>query len=92
MYVKAQEQKNPRPVNPDIPHLRLRSADFQSASSVIPSVKPTASRRSGLLALHVEHELSGLMPRKKWQKGAIPSNPSQEAGRESRSVVQNVLA
>ena len=43
-------------LGPDISHLRVRSADFQSAFSVIATVKPTASRRSGLLAFRMEHE------------------------------------
>ena len=37
-------------VNPDNSHLQVRSADFQSAFSVIVTVKPTASRRSKLFA------------------------------------------
>jgi hypothetical protein len=38
----------------------VRSADFQSASSVIATVKPSASRRSGLLAFGAEQGKSGL--------------------------------
>jgi hypothetical protein len=34
------------PRSPDISHFRVRSADFESAFSVIASPKPTASRRS----------------------------------------------
>jgi len=48
--------------NPHISHLPVRSADFQSAFTVIASAKPTASRRSRMLALGAVHEISGLTP------------------------------
>ena len=38
---------------------RVRSADFQSAFSVIATAKPAASRRSGLLAFRATYEISG---------------------------------
>jgi hypothetical protein len=43
-----------------ISHFPLRSADFQSAFSVIASAKPTASRRSRMLAFRAGPEISGL--------------------------------
>ena len=46
--------------SPDISHFRIRSADFQSAFRVVTTVKPTASRRSGLSAFCPVHEISGL--------------------------------
>jgi hypothetical protein len=49
-------------LNPHISHLPVRSADFQSAFTVIASAKPTASRRSRMLALGAVHEISGLTP------------------------------
>ena len=49
-----------RTANPHISCFLVRSADFQSAFSVIATAKPTASRRSGLLAFRAEHEISGL--------------------------------
>ena len=44
----------------DFSHFRVRSADFESAFSVIATAKPTASRRSGLLAFRATYDMSGL--------------------------------
>jgi protocatechuate 3,4-dioxygenase beta subunit len=49
--------------SPDISHFRIRSADFQSAFSVIVAAKPTASRRSGLMAFRAKCEISGSSPK-----------------------------
>src|ERR1022692_1898431 len=49
-----------RRLSPHISHFPIRSADFQSAFSVIASAKPTASRRSRMLAFCAVHEISGL--------------------------------
>jgi hypothetical protein len=46
--------------NPHLSHFRVRSADFQSAFSVIATVKPAASLRSGLLAFRADHGICGL--------------------------------
>ena len=46
--------------NPPISHFPVQSADFQSAFSVIASAKPTASRRSRMLAFCAVREISGL--------------------------------
>jgi hypothetical protein len=45
--------------SPHISCFLVRSADFQSAFSVIATAKPTASRRSELLAFRAECEISG---------------------------------
>ena len=50
----------PSPPSPDLSHFRARSADFQSAFRVMTTVKPTASRRSGLSVFCPVHEISGL--------------------------------
>src|ERR1017187_6081065 len=47
-------------INPHISHFPVRSPDFQSAFRVIASAKPTASRRSRMLAFYAVHEISGL--------------------------------
>ena len=59
---------------PDISHFRIGSADFQSAFSAIATAKPTASRRSGLLAFRAGHEISGLRPRLRLKLSLIKVN------------------
>jgi hypothetical protein len=49
-----------RSLSANISHFRVRSADFESAFSVIAIPKPTASRRSRLQAFRAGHEISGL--------------------------------
>jgi hypothetical protein len=59
---------NPFPVKPGFlnrsnrqcSHFPVRSADFQSAFTVIASAKPAASRRSRMLAFCAVHGISGL--------------------------------
>jgi hypothetical protein len=56
LYLARPEQA----VSRDISHSRFRSADLQSAFTVVASFKPTASRRSRLSAFRARHEISGL--------------------------------